>query len=204
MPPGSSSGDVRTLDRCAPATLAQGYRWGGRANGQSTRGAYPNAYCTQTVPTGRSPVRPTAGPVPLSKKHSWDACAAFLCTSATNFVIRHQLDQPWQPCPAVSSTQYSILSSWRDRSRQSKTILLHGKITRLPRPEFCPHFARRRIHLHFWERRFLVIFKGRGMPKFASLNTFFSRSGKTQKIVSRSTTDDPKIFFATKFYIYFS
>ena len=43
-------------------------------------------------------------------------------------------------------------------SRESEVLmLLYGKITRLPRPEFCPHFARRRTHLHYWERRFLHI-----------------------------------------------
>ena len=35
--------------------------------------------------------------------------------------------------------------------------IVSERITRLPRPEFCPHFARRRIHLHCWERRFLPI-----------------------------------------------
>ena len=37
-------------------------------------------------------------------------------------------------------------------------ILLYGKITRLPRPEFCPHVARRRSHLHSRKRHFLITF----------------------------------------------
>jgi len=37
-------------------------------------------------------------------------------------------------------------------------ILLYGKISTVPRPEFCPHFARHRTHLHLGKRRFLIIF----------------------------------------------
>ena len=32
---------------------------------------------------------------------------------------------------------------WPTALRAAHEILLYGKITRLPRPEFCPHFARR-------------------------------------------------------------
>ena len=67
-------------------------------------------------------------------------------------------------------------------------IELYGQITHRPGPEFCPHFARRRTHLHSWERHFLIILGGPGMPKFysghsqiASLNTFSSSSGKNSK-----------------------
>ena len=35
-------------------------------------------------------------------------------------------------------------------TRHPEPILRYRKITRLPRPEFYPYFASRRIHLQFW------------------------------------------------------
>ena len=93
------------------------------------------------------------------------------------------------------------------------SILLYGKITRLPRPEFCPHFARRRTHLHSRKRRFLPILgwtQNRKLydrhSQIVSGITFFSRSREKFKKTQYPNTNGPKRdqFFATKFYHHFS
>ena len=40
------------------------------------------------------------------------------------------------------------------RRANSKCIALHRKISTVPAPRFCPHFARRRTHLHSGKRHF--------------------------------------------------
>ena len=40
----------------------------------------------------------------------------------------------------------------------SQTIALHRKISTVPAPGFCPHFARRRTHLQSGNCHFLIIF----------------------------------------------
>ena len=70
----------------------------------------------------------------------------------------------------------------------SMKVLLYGKITRLPRPDFCPHVARRRSHLHSRKRDFLITFGWTRNPRIydpyspiGSRSTFFARSRKKFK-----------------------
>ena len=80
---------------------------------------------------------------------------------------------------------------------------VYGKITRLPRPVFYPHFARRRAHLYFWERRFLLIF-GYAQNAYISLYdrhsqivsgvSFFARSRENVKKDDPLKTNGPKMY----------
>ena len=66
-----------------------------------------------------------------------------------------------------------------------REILLYGNITRLPRPEFCPHLVRRLPLLHERKRSFLFIVGCiqnqnhiNTTPKSSRVSRFFSRSRK--------------------------
>ena len=56
----------------------------------------------------------------------------------------------------ISNIIYVELRTLQASKHIKRRILLYGKITRLPMPEFCPHLARRRTHLHSGKRRFLL------------------------------------------------